>query len=675
VRAVKCLAGPVCTIGSVVICCLLLIGTPASAQTTWQGADGGDWSTAGNWDFGVPTSFVDAVLNNGNRAVVTTLGQECQTLYLGDLTGSGNLTIQAGNLTAAGIYAGQSGAGWLDITGGQLFSTSGSVGAESAATGVINVTGSSSAWTNTGPLSVGEYGTGTLGIASGAQVSNTSDGQIGVYEGSTGSVTVTGSGSQWTNSARLYVGYDGSATLLISNGGLVRVDGTTTSVGLNANSTGNVTVQGANAKWTNSGALYVGQSGDGTLSISGGGNVTNTSGQVAYASGSTGNVTVSGANSTWTNSGELNVGSSGSGTLIVSNGGQVSSTQGYVGRYGSGAGNVTITGTGSAWSATGNLYLGGATIVAGGAANVSVTDGGQINVTGLLKLLRANTTLIVDGGSVNAGILEGTAGTIRISDPTAGTALTLGSNSLALTGRTFSGTITDNTTAGSLVKDGSNTQILAGANTYSGGTTVKNGTLLATNTSGSATGYGAVTVQNGGTLGGDGTVGWLGKTVSVEQGGRLTPGYNDFGILSVADDLSLASGSLLSFDLNDPLLSSDMIAVGGDLSLANGVLLDVDITSYTPEVGDQWTLFTHDDLFGSPTYITVNNVTSIPGSSLSFSFSDESGNLVMTLTAVPEPSTLAMLAGSGAFLAWGFVVRRRKLRQQADTCDEPPLFS
>ena len=46
---------------------------------------------------------------------------------------------------------------------------------------------------------------------------------------------------------------------------------------------------------------------------------------------------------------------------------------------------------------------------------------------------------------------------------------------------------------------------MSGANTYTGGTTVSAGTLLATNTSGSATGTGVVTVSAG-TLGGSGII-------------------------------------------------------------------------------------------------------------------------------------------------------------------------
>src|SRR5204863_151174 len=73
---------------------------------------------------------------------------------------------------------------------------------------------------------------------------------------------------------------------------------------------------------------------------------------------------------------------------------------------------------------------------------------------------------------------------------------------------------------GVLNKFGSGTLTLTGANTYSGGTNVNAGTVLANNATGSATGTGAVAV-NAGTLGGTGSVG---GAVTVNSGGALGPG-------------------------------------------------------------------------------------------------------------------------------------------------------
>lgn len=69
-------------------------------------------------------------------------------------------------------------------------------------------------------LYVGSSGTGTLTISDGGTVSN-NYGSIGSNPGSNGTVTVTGTGSTWTNSHSLSVGYGGTGILTISGGGAV----------------------------------------------------------------------------------------------------------------------------------------------------------------------------------------------------------------------------------------------------------------------------------------------------------------------------------------------------------------------------------------------------------------------------------------------------------------------
>ena len=108
------------------------------------------------------------------------------------------------------------------------------------------VEGSGSTWT-IGPffggLTVGNSGSGTLSITDGGSVSNLvysgySDCYIGNASGSTGMVTVDGSGSTLTNGGSLYVGGSGSGTLNIYNGS--NVSAGDTYVGLNTGSTGTI---------------------------------------------------------------------------------------------------------------------------------------------------------------------------------------------------------------------------------------------------------------------------------------------------------------------------------------------------------------------------------------------------------------------------------------------------
>jgi len=185
----------------------------------------------------------------------------------------------------------------------------------------VTVSGTGSTWTNSGWLLVGDEGDGTLDIANGGALSS-EQGHIGSWIGSTGTVTVSGAGSTWTNSSDLYVGNYADGTLNITNGGAV--SNTYGYIGYLSAGTGAVTVSGAGSIWTNSDRLYVGYWGNGTLDITNGGAVSNTDAYVGHKSSSIAAATVSGAGSTWTNSGYLYVGDDGPGTLTITRGGLVS---------------------------------------------------------------------------------------------------------------------------------------------------------------------------------------------------------------------------------------------------------------------------------------------------------------------------------------------------------------
>jgi len=122
---------------------------------------------------------------------------------------------------------------------------------------------------NSGYLNVGQIGNGILNITNGGVVSNNVYGQIGYIVGSTGVVNVDGVGSTWSNAEYLFVGRRGQGTLNITNGGAV--SNTLGYIGHENNTTGEVTVDGAGSTWKNTSSLYVGYSGGGTLSITNGG--------------------------------------------------------------------------------------------------------------------------------------------------------------------------------------------------------------------------------------------------------------------------------------------------------------------------------------------------------------------------------------------------------------------
>ncbi|MDB6175344.1 MAG: hypothetical protein JWL59_4655 [Chthoniobacteraceae bacterium] len=133
-----------------------------------------------------------------------------------------------------------------------------------------------------------------------------------------------------------------------------------------------------------------------------------------------------------------------------------------------------------------NTALGAGPLTIFGGALSSLTsfanaNANAVEINGDFALSGSNP-INLGTGAVSLGTLPGTTRTISGS----GSALTL------------SGVISNGTTANALAKAGTNMLVLAGANTYSGGTTVNGGTLSARH--GSALGTGNVTVLANGAL-------------------------------------------------------------------------------------------------------------------------------------------------------------------------------
>lgn len=299
------------------------------------------------------------------------LGQRSMVHAAATTSGSINPTTAPETWTnSTAAYIGYSGAGALTVDSGtDILSSDGHIACKKATTSSVTITGSGSTWINSGGLDVGESGTGSLNINNGGYVSSAGafGSRVGNWGGSFGTVTVSGSGSKWTNTGEIEIGFWGSGSLQILNGGVVE----NTDAIIDSDTSATATVDGSGSKWTNSGTLSVGEFwGDGALSITNGGTVTASSSNIGSGF-SSGVATVDGSGSTWNTSGNLNIHK---GSLNITNHSAVT------------VGQTTFVGDSASRSGIINFGASGGTLTTGSlAASVSqLTGKGTINTRGLI---------------------------------------------------------------------------------------------------------------------------------------------------------------------------------------------------------------------------------------------------------------------------------------------------
>lgn len=308
----------------------------------------------------------------------------------------------------------------------------------------------------------------------------------------------------------------------------------------------------------------------------------------------------------------------------------------------SGTGAFNQTGAGVSILSNANTYTGATTVSAG-----------ELDVNGSTA---ANSAV-----SVNGGILGG-SGTVKGNVVV--TNGTINGNGLILAGAsatTFSGNSS-----------------LSGTATFNNGISTASGILSITGTTTSNVGviHGA-TLNNGGKvignvnvsglLNGNGTVNGI---LTIKSGGELAPG-NSPGTQTVVGDLIVESLAKVSMQL-DSLASYDQISVTGAVTLAG--TLDLTLGSITN--GNVFTLiekagtsalisgtFGSVTVSGSAVTLSSSNTFIVGNQTYDLSYAGGDGNdLTLSVLAVPEPSTWAMLVGGIGMLALGRRLRRQAIR-------------
>jgi T5SS/PEP-CTERM-associated repeat protein len=434
---------------------LLASGVAAQAQQAWTGAADTNWFNAGNWNpNGVP--------GIGDQPTIDTTAPNPAIVDGAAAGGPATASLSQ-------IFIGSSGTGTLRIqNGGKLTTDNAFVGNNAGANGTVTVTGAASAWTSTNASNgtiVGYDGTGTFNVLAGGTV-NTVNTILGFGAASSGTATVDGAGSTWKQTgaaplSALFVGYGGTGSFTVQNGGgVTAVD---TYVGHLAGSNGTATVTGVGSTWTTSGSIFVGNGGTGTFNVLSGGIVTSSSDVfLGYSAGSTGTLNVDGAGSKFTlatgktffvgGSGFSGV-TSGTGIVNVTNGGTLDMN-----------GTVTLLGVSGG---TGTINFDASTWNPGSAVAVGFSGTGTVNI--------ANGSVATLNGQIIVGDSSTSKGTVAVSG--AGSQF----NSIALLdvtiGQSGTGTFTVDNGASASFLGG----LVIGADAGSSGTvSVQNGSTFTT---------------------------------------------------------------------------------------------------------------------------------------------------------------------------------------------------
>lgn len=546
---------------------------------------------------------------------------------------SGTLTMEAGTMQAQTAAAGTlsnavSLANNSTVTGAQNITLNGDFTNITTGKSLTNTINSGGTLTLNGKVNLG---------------STTSSGSTLIISG-TGNTVINGVVQDFSGGVGTAAG---NLTLNATTGGVITLTavntytGATTIYGAGKTVVSNVGNSGSSSNLGTTGTINFGQTTtSGILSYTGAGETSN---KVINLAGTTGGATLEQAGTGLLKfTSDLTAVGAGAKTLTLQGStagtGEISGL--IVDNSGTNLTRLTKTGSGT-WTLSGaNTYTGATTINGGVLVATSLANGGVASSIGQSSNAAAN--LVINGGTLK--YTGGTASTDRVLTigTTAGSAidasgtgaLTLTASTITLSGsntarslslagsntadNTFSTLLANNGTGKtSLTKDGAGTWVLSGANTYTGATTVNAGTLALGAADRIANG--SALVMNGGTFATRGFSETLG-TLTLSASSTIDLG-SGASALVFADSSATSWGSSISLSFVNFDAGTDSIRIGTTSGGVTGTQLG---------------------------QITLNGL----AASI-----DSSGFL--SVSAVPEPSTYALLAGAGTLLC-AFV--RRKVR-------------
>ena len=405
---------------------------------------------------------------------------------------------------------------------------------------------------------------------------------------------------------------------------------------------------GSLTTFTNKGGVFGGSFGagggiffQGSNSTAGHGTFTNNAGAVVGAGGGFINFqsTSTAGDGTFTNDGAAVSGagagsvsfftpSNGGNATIINNGGTASGAAGGKTTFFGGTSQSTATAANATLIANGG--------VSGGAGGVIVFSGRTENGGKARVELFGNGTLQIDSHQtpgVTIGSIEGDGIALVGANR-----LTVGKNNLDTM---FSGIIRESPigAGGALAKIGKGTLTLGSANDYTGGTTLRDGTLLIQNTTRSATGRGPVQVTTG-TLGGVGkmdgavTVGTGTSSGAILLAGNST---NSPGILTINNTLTFQSLSTYKCVLKRATAIASKVTALGVTINGNATFSFVDTGTSSLATGTVFTVINNTSsapIVGAFSNLSDGSVFTSKGNNFQASYEGGDGN-DLTLTVVP----------------------------------------
>jgi T5SS/PEP-CTERM-associated repeat protein len=389
---------------------------------------GGSLSVSGQATIGQAGSGAASLTQSGG--VVSTgdlaIGQ--------NTTSSGTVTVSGGSLTATGeINIGAGGNGTATIDGGGTMSavTPGptspavSIGSGLGTTGGLTVSGTGSALDANGAVVVGGNGLGSLDIANAATVESGNPSSslfegvdAGQMSGGSGAISVTGTQSLLTNTGEFVVGDNGTGSLTIDAGGTVVTTPAGGGAGLAIANTSNadgssVNLSGAGSNLQITGLLDVGVDGSGGLSISDGALVTAGTLDAGNISSAVANINVSGADFTVT--GDATVADDGTGVMSVLSGATFTAGNLTIGNQGDSSGAMVVSGDNTVVNISGDLNVGTSV----GTGDLTIGPGATVNAS----VVNLQGEVVLENGEldptvnlINQGQTAGGSGTIAAGD-------------------------------------------------------------------------------------------------------------------------------------------------------------------------------------------------------------------------------------------------------------------